>query len=355
MHFLRLVPAIALLSAVIAPWSDAGSIQVRPTSDRDGASQVNADTGPFALRPDGLGSLIVGSGFSGGTYRSGMEFSLASITGQVTQATFSFNIEITSDPPAAYRTHGYAGDGIVTATDLEISNEIAPIQTTTSPPQVDITSFIQSLIVQHKPYAGIVMSGFIGGHGFAITSSEPFVNSPMLTIMSIPIARLVDSNPSVAPVFGGVTVPLGGGNYIAQHIATNSPKGTISFNGIPAPDDVSIALDVADPSQVGALLSALGGLSSANNFTVTTPTADLAMLSGGGRSYDLMITFPNRVGPDPDYFEFDFSGAGVSGAPISIANVAIVPEPATLGLLAPCLFLARRIRRDTTSHSTPLG
>lgn len=163
------------------------TVAVRPVSDRDGNS-TTLDAGPFTLRADGLGALLIGTGFDGldRHWRAGMEFPLAGVLPTVVEATLSFHVETEQNPPAAYRTHGYLGDGVVTAGDLAVNNPIAPTASTADPHEVDMTAFVQSLVLQHASHAGITLSGFAGGRGFSITSSEPFVLAPMLTITSIP-------------------------------------------------------------------------------------------------------------------------------------------------------------------------
>lgn len=159
----------------------------QPVSDRDGYSNGSL-TGPFTLRPDGLGSLIVGMGFDSNTYhwRSGMEFDIAAISGTVTSATLSYTFSVVQNGPAAYQIHGYVGDGSVSAADLAVSNVITPVLTSpnTFPPPTttDVTGYIKGLVNQHRAYAGFTFSGFAGGRGFAMVSSEPHVTPPTLNI-----------------------------------------------------------------------------------------------------------------------------------------------------------------------------
>jgi hypothetical protein len=181
--------AAALLCGLVVGSSAWGqsTVAVRSASDRDGSS-TTLDAGPFALRPEGLGTLLVGNGFDDPNlhWRAGMEFALAGVLPTVVEAKLRFNVETVQNPPAAYRTHGYAGDGVVTAEDLTVNNQIAATANTDDLREVDVTAFVQSLVTQQASHAGIVLSGFAGGRGFSMTSGEPFVLSPTLTITSIP-------------------------------------------------------------------------------------------------------------------------------------------------------------------------
>lgn len=186
----RLAYLIVFGVLCIAPRSQGAFVQVRPVEDRDGTSQVSADVGPWTLRADGGGALIFGTGFSGGFWRTSMEFDIRGVSGTVSQATLTYLFDVVSNPPAAYRLHGFVGDGVVTPDDMAVNNPIIGIQTAPQnfPPatQVDVSAFVQSLLDQHASYAGFTFSGFPGGSGAAIKSSEPFVNSPLLTITTVP-------------------------------------------------------------------------------------------------------------------------------------------------------------------------
>jgi hypothetical protein len=186
-----LVITAAVLAFLPARYSSAATFIDLPVSDRDGFSDAGA-AGPYTLRPDGLGALIFGSGFDTQTrlYRTGMEFDLLGTFPQVQQATLSFNFEVVQNPPAGFVIHGYAGDGSVSAADLLTNNAITPVLTTPAsfPPAytVDVTAYVQQLVSGNQRYAGFMISGFPGGSGAAIRSSEPVVLSPQLTITAVP-------------------------------------------------------------------------------------------------------------------------------------------------------------------------
>ncbi len=59
----------------------------------------------------------------------------------------------------------------------------------------------------------------------------------------------------------------------------------------------------------------------------------------------MLLTFAGRPAGEPFQFEFDFSHAGVNGAPVAIANIGVVPEPTTITSLAGIAALASMSRR----------
>jgi hypothetical protein len=179
----KIFSALVVVSFVSASAS-AAFFQDRAVSDRDGTSNIAAPNGPYSMRPDGLGALIVGSGWDSNSllWRAAMEFDVSSVSGTVSSATISFTREIVSNPPAGYRVHGYIGDGVVAASDLSVNNQLGPTYSTNSAPVVDVTAYIASLVSAHRNFAGFTFSGFPGGSGMAIRSSEPFIDAPLLSI-----------------------------------------------------------------------------------------------------------------------------------------------------------------------------
>jgi hypothetical protein len=89
------------------------------------------------------------------------------------------------NPPASYTLHGYVGNGVVSASDLLTNNPLAPTRSTNDPFVIDVTSFIQQRVANGDRYAGFTFTGFPGGSGLEIRSSEPFVNSPLLTVQAV--------------------------------------------------------------------------------------------------------------------------------------------------------------------------
>jgi hypothetical protein len=179
---------------------------------------------------------------------------------------------------------------------------------------------------------------------------------PLTVVVTAPtastIARIVDlpTVPAVGSELGPVTVPGSKGSYIPQYVhpAASVNKGDLTFNGIDAADAVLIALDVADPATVPALMSALNGLAAQNpalTFSTNDPVLPFIQANDPvpGASYDVLIK-TSHAGASPDTFEFDFSG--IPG--VQISRVAVVPEPAAVGLCgvsALGLLLRRRRRR----------
>lgn len=175
------------LTGIVTSISSAALYEDRPVSDRDGNTNVATPNGPFTLRPDGLGSLIVGSGWDSNSlvWRASMEFDISSVSGTVSSASITYTREAVTNPPAGYRVHGYVGDGVVTASDLSVNNQLGPTYSTTAASTVDVTTYVASLVSGHQSFAGFTFSGFAGGSGMAIRSSEPFINAPVLSITYI--------------------------------------------------------------------------------------------------------------------------------------------------------------------------
>jgi hypothetical protein len=182
-----LVVAVVVATVLLIAPVHADIFESIPVNDRDGASTTGV-AGPYILRDDGGGALIFGSGFSGGIWRTGMEFDILGTFPQVQQAQLSLRFEVVSNPPAGYVVHGYVGDGTVTSADLLTNNPLTPVLTAPSGPYavIDVTAYVQQLVTNHQRYAGFMFSGFPGGSGAAIRSSEPFVEAPKLTITAVP-------------------------------------------------------------------------------------------------------------------------------------------------------------------------
>lgn len=144
------------------------------------------------------------------------------------------------------------------------------------------------------------------------------------------------------PTLGTLSIVGGSGSYTPQNVATSGDgkSGVLGISGnlAASTDPIWVYLDLATASQ-NTLLTALT-LGSPSNLTAISDVT----VTIGGITYDKLLQFNNTVATN-DFFAFDFNSLN-GGAGVSINNIAVVPEPATFGLLTVggLALLARRRR-----------
>jgi fibronectin-binding autotransporter adhesin len=160
-------------------------------------------------------------------------------------------------------------------------------------------------------------------------------------------ARVLAEGTSTQPNLGTAAVTGGGGNYnlASVSIIPAQAAGEIEITGLPE-QPVEVLLDVADDTQTSALAGLLSQLAPQFGYSISSDkTSGILGTYQYTADYDVLLTFASRPAGEPFQFEFDFTHAGVNGAAVAIANIGVVPEPATMTSLAGIAALATTARR----------
>jgi hypothetical protein len=131
---------------------------------------------------------------------------------------------------------------------------------------------------------------------------------------------------------GPVVVGPGHGNYVPQLLTLSTPSNKIAINysGFTAGDTADFLLKFSttpNPTQL-ALLETYIAANDSPGITVSTPSA--ATAAAFGTTFDLELS--DVAGANDPFADIDLSG--FLGGPNLISEVGIVPEPASLSLLA---------------------
>jgi len=225
---------------------------------------------------------------------------------------------------------------------------------------VSLTPFANSSATQYWAYSGLPPT--TGPNVTKLYGATDFTNPgdvlgtlPLLVInitgttsvsTSHPIISLTTSAPtSYGSSQGTATLSGHNGSYSVATVgpfagtATGFIEATL-FN--PATDEEIYAIDVAGESNLAALVSAINNGDSAvsKSLLVTAATSydGLPGVSGPspfGSQYNLFLDSPVGPGSGSPFLGIDFSSTNDSNlSGVTFSEVAVVPEPMTLGLLA---------------------
>jgi len=145
-----------------------------------------------------------------------------------------------------------------------------------------------------------------------------------------------------APAFGAadksdvVTVGPGSGDYVPLKASVSNDKGFFDYAGFTQGDNVDIALKFTDSggnlssTEIASLIAYIN----ANDGTAGTiasayPTAGV-IEQGLGPNYDILLS--TVAGANDPFADYDFSG--FTDSSLEVTGIGVVPEPASLSLLA---------------------
>jgi hypothetical protein len=176
----------------------------------------------------------------------------------------------------------------------------------------------------------------IGESGITFVTQN-FLSNPPQTIA----ADLDDPNSLGGTNDGTVTEGPGHGNYAADKIVVSpaNNKGFFSYSGFTAGDTVDVALKfTSGGSSIGATeIAALIAYINANDNSegvIATPyaTAPAAVQQAlGAGAYDILLS--DTAGANDPFANYDFSGFSADPS-LLVSGIGVVPEPASLSLLA---------------------
>jgi len=193
-----------------------------------------------------------------------------------------------------------------------------------------------------NPAGGDTESIQQGGITF-VTETQGGVTPPPPTANISLINSANNGGTDVAAALTGdkVTEGPGNGDYAAIKLtlATPTNKGYFNYSGFTAGDNVDVALkftsggSAISAAEIASLISYInandngeGTLASAYS---SAPAAVQAALGAG--AYDVLLTEPAPTGGS-SIADFDFSG--FSDTSLEVTGIGVVPEPASLSLLA---------------------
>lgn len=179
---------------------EASTILLNPTDDKN-VRDVNNDQVGDTLGPEPDGFLRV---FGTATFfRAAIEFNIAAIpTGStITSAVLRLQDGGTTSVPFTISLHGFAGDGAVSIADANTTNLVGsfsnPADAGSPLYVVDLTTFIQSLVTNGDPFAGVALRSSSEGTGlfrgadidsedFGVASSRPLLTVEFEQAASVP-------------------------------------------------------------------------------------------------------------------------------------------------------------------------
>jgi len=141
---------------------------------------------------------------------------------------------------------------------------------------------------------------------------------------------------------GTVTVNLVGGS---GSFAPDASIALLDFTG------VSASNDPAALTKLESDLQTLGYtyVDRFGNTDASLSTANLAAFTTASRDYDLEILFNPGPASTPSYLDFDFSNPNYAGIG-NVVNIAVVPEPASSGLLVAATVAGLALRKRRTGR-----
>jgi hypothetical protein len=182
-----------------------------------------------------------------------------------------------------------------------------------------------------------------GGNTESIGQSGiTFLTQNLIPVVTTVVAAdLADPNNNGGTNDGTVTEGPGHGDYAADKIVVSpgNNKGYFSYSGFTQGDTVDVALKFTScGNSIGATeIAALIAYINANDNSegvIATPyaTAPAAVQQAlGAGAYDILLS--DTAGPNDPFANYDFSG--FSGDPsLLVSGIGVVPEPASLSLLA---------------------
>ena len=243
----------------------------------------------------------------------------------------------------------------------------------------------------------------VGAHNYQLSLVDPagveyldvFNAAPTISLTSTPGNTQITSAGTVTPTansYTGVFNPQGTGNYTNAIIVsgsngsykagavnnisggdtisstTGAQTASVELEGINVPDPTIFLLNLTDSTtnggnqteataaQIGTIIADINTAYGSTVASVVTPTNLPASLALTG-TYNLELTFgPSAT--EPEYLNFNFGGysdntgnATTSVFNVEVADVAAVPEPTSLGVIAfgAAGLLARRRRRNSAA------
>jgi hypothetical protein len=145
-----------------------------------------------------------------------------------------------------------------------------------------------------------------------------------------------------APAFGAadksdvVTVGPGSGNYVPLSAAVSNNKGFFDYAGFSQGDNVDIALkftsggNALSSAEVASLIAYINGNDGTEGVIASAYPASGAVEQGLGPNYDILLS--TVAGANDPFADYDFSG--FSDSSLLLTHIGVVPEPASLSLLA---------------------
>jgi len=244
------------------------------------------------------------------------------------------------------------------------------------------TNFIGTTIGEYNAGNGTavnasLVSGLGRPWGIAVTASA---NSALLTITATGTATPAYTGAGNA---SSITVTNTGVGYyvpgLLNHITANGGNGSVKITGFANndPEIIAVALSVTDGNGTHAptaqeLTDIITDLNAGQSLATGVTSATVEAFSGnttgtlqhdnasaynllntsettaGGGTLDLAVLVTGTTLTSPQTFGIDFSSETADGmSAVDVTDIAVVPEPATLSLLAVGSFglLARRRRR----------
>jgi hypothetical protein len=148
--------AVICATHVFAACASAELLRISPSDDNYGRDFQR--DGQFDMLGNPASEvLFVWISATIGEERAGFEFDLANVPhgAQIITAHFNASYQASGGPPGSRISwHGYAGDGVVSLDDLELSNVLANTSAFVGDYSIDVTPHLRSLHASGVPFAG---------------------------------------------------------------------------------------------------------------------------------------------------------------------------------------------------------